>query len=82
MPNNAYLRSRKREQDLVRDFRNRGWISARSAGSKSPVDVWCVNPLDGEVRLIQIKTKKGGRGLIKKLQWSKNQVEFWLYTYA
>ena len=81
MPNNAYLRSRRREQELVNSYRNMGWISARSAGSKSPVDVWAVNPEDGEVRLIQIKTKKGGRNLHKRLEWSKGGVEFWWYEW-
>lgn len=82
MPNNSYLRSRAREQALVREFRAMGWYACRSAGSKSPWDVWTVNPLDGEVRLIQIKTKKGGRTLTKKLLKSYGQVEEWWYTWS
>lgn len=81
MPNLSYLRSRRREQELVNSYRSMGWIAARSAGSKSEVDVFAINRADGEVRLIQIKTKKGGRSLKKRLVWSKGQVEFWWYSY-
>jgi Holliday junction resolvase len=58
-PNNSYLRSRKKEQELVREFRANGFISARSAGSKSEIDVWAFNPKTKEMFLIQIKTTLG-----------------------
>ena len=82
MSNLSYNRSRAREQQLVREFRALGWYAARSAGSKSPWDIYTVLPKEGEVRLIQVKTKKGGRKLVRKLLSSYGQVEEWLYTWS
>ena len=62
MPNNSYLRSRRKEQQLVREFRKAGWVSARSAGSKSPIDVWAFHPKENRLYMVQVKTKKGGKG--------------------
>ena len=59
MPNNSYKRSVKREREIVNDARKKGAIAARSAGSKSPVDVWEFYPGTNEVYLIQVKTEKG-----------------------
>lgn len=81
MANNAYKRSATRERRVVNDYRRMGWLAARSAGSKSPVDVWAVNPHTGETRLVQIKTKKNGRTLARRLVWSKGNTEFWWYEY-
>ena len=61
MGNNNYLRSRRRERKLVRKLRSSGWIACRSAGSKSPFDVWAFHPEKKLVSLIQVKTKKGSR---------------------
>ncbi len=66
MANLAYNRSTKRERETVNRFRVDGWISARSAGSKSKVDVWAYNPVTHELRMVQIKTKKGGRTMTEK----------------
>lgn len=66
MPNNKYLRSTKRERQLVNEARMKGCIAARSAGSHSAVDVWSFNPQDKIVRLWQVKTKKNGRMIIEK----------------
>lgn len=79
MPNNAYLRSVKRERELVNMYRKEGWYACRSAGSKSPWDVYSVNPKTGEVHLTQIKTKKGGRNIETKLLKTYPGIvsEFW-----
>ena len=61
MANNAYLRSAKREREQVNKYRSLGFIAARSAGSKSKVDVWAYHPDQKILKLIQIKTQKGGR---------------------
>ena len=66
MPNNKYERSVKRERQLVNEARAKGNLSARSAGSKSKVDVWEVDHRDKVVHCIQVKTHKGGRFLVKK----------------
>lgn len=63
MPNLAYERSTRRERELVNEYRRNGWDACRSAGSHSPWDVWAFNRKTKEVHLIQIKTKRGGRGL-------------------
>lgn len=74
MPNNSYLRSRLREQKLVRELRKKGWIAARSAGSKSPIDVWAYHPELKQLRMFQIKTTKGGRGLEEVTKWMHSDV--------
>lgn len=66
MPNNSYLRSTKRERQLVNEFRAKGYHAARSAGSHSPWDVWAFNPKNGDVILIQVKTKKGSKVMVKR----------------
>ena len=66
MPNNSYLRSTRREREIVNDYRSKGWDACRSAGSHSPWDVWCFNPKTKEVHLIQVKTKKGGRTVTRR----------------
>lgn len=62
MPNRAYNRSTRREREIVNDLRRKGFQAARSAGSKSPWDVWSFDPVRREVRLIQVKTRIHGRG--------------------
>lgn len=66
MPNNKYLRSVKRERQLVNEARAKGLIAGRTAGSHSPVDVFVFDPKDGMIRLIQVKTKKGARMMVMK----------------
>ena len=72
MPNNKYLRSRRREQEIVNDAHKKGvFLAARTAGSKSKgygfkTDVILIDAKDKLVRLVQVKTKKGGRGLVKR----------------
>ena len=75
MPNLAYIRSRRREQETVNKYRKLGYISARSAGSKSEIDVWAYHPVHKVLHLIQIKTKKGGRGFYEKVMWHHAEVE-------
>lgn len=78
MPNNAYERSVRKERALVNDFREKGWIAARSAGSKSPIDVWAFNPKTKEFKLIQVKTRKGKRlfTIATKQAWNDVNVVF------
>lgn len=66
MPNNSYLRSTKRERELVNALRAEGFDACRSAGSHSPWDVWAFNPKNGDVVLIQVKTKKNARAMVKR----------------
>ena len=84
MANLAYNRSCRRERELVNTLRADGWIAARSAGSKSEIDVWGYHKGLKEFRMYQIKTKKGGRGFTEKLMYRHEGVtaEFWWLTYA
>lgn len=68
MPNNKYLRSTKRERQLVNEARAKGLISGRTAGSHSPYDLYIWNPQTKTMELIQVKTKKGARMKIIKQQ--------------
>ena len=72
MANNKYLRSVKRERELVNNYSGIGWVSFRTAGSKSKgkefkIDVGAVNLGLNTVGFVpcvnfhQVKTKKGGR---------------------
>lgn len=61
MPNRSYQRSVKREREMVNFFRAAGYIACRSAGSKSLFDVWAFHPKNKLLRLVQVKTKRGGR---------------------
>lgn len=77
-PNLAYNRSTKRERETVNWYRAQGWDSSRSAGSKGKWDVYAYNPLNGEVHVIQIKTKKGGRKITDKvIRRIANVTEIW-----
>jgi Holliday junction resolvase len=51
-----YRRGAELERDLVNQLRADGWEAARSAGSKSAVDVWAVRA--GVVRLFQCTVAK------------------------
>lgn len=66
MPNNAYLRSTKREREIVNAARAQGFAAGRTAGSHSPFDLYIWNPQDKVLRLVQVKTKKGGSFRIEK----------------
>ncbi len=82
MPNNSYLRSRRREQEIVADARKRGWIAARSAGSKSPVDCWLFDPMEKVLIMVQVKTKKGGRNrrIVDKQIWTEvHAIDRWIH---
>ena len=78
MPNNAYLRSTRREREIVNEARAKGYDSGRTAGSHSPHDVYIfdrdVENKNDEptVFLIQVKTEKGGKKLV-----IKNQVKYY-----
>lgn len=72
MPNNKYIRSTKKERLVVnQEVANGAAVALRAAGSKSKgegfaTDVVSVNLKEKVVKLIQIKTKKGAKLLIKK----------------
>lgn len=77
MPNRAYNRSVRRERELVNSLRANGWDACRSAGSKSPWDVWAVHRATGRCCVYQIKTKIGSRKEVRTLIDRQGQTEFW-----
>ena len=54
-----YSRGYRLEAAVVRDYRERGWMAWRSAGSHSPVDVCAMR--HGEIHLIQCCASKKGK---------------------
>ncbi len=74
MPNNSYIRGRAREQKLVNSLRKLGWTAVRSAGSHSSVDVWAYNPITKQLRMYQLKSKKGARNLTETTKWMHSDV--------
>lgn len=73
--NHAYNRSTKREREIVNRYRADGWISARSAGSKSEIDVWAYHPIRKLLELTQVKTRKGARGVRTTVKWKAEDVK-------
>ena len=56
MPNKNYLNGIRKERKIVNDLKKEGWdIVQRSAGSRSPIDVWAINKDLKLIRLIQAK---------------------------
>jgi Holliday junction resolvase len=51
-----YRRGYEIERKLVNQFRKEGYVSVRSSGSHSPIDVFCIKP--DSIRLIQCKRVK------------------------
>jgi Holliday junction resolvase len=74
MPNAAYIRGRAREQKLVNLLRKDGWTAVRSAGSHSSVDVWAYHPINKQLRMYQLKSKKGARNLKETTVWMHSDV--------
>lgn len=74
MPNNSYLRSTRRERELVNHFRSLGYAACRSAGSHSPWDVWAWHKERKSLVLIQVKTTKGGKDLVVTAETFKDVI--------
>lgn len=54
----AYRKGADREREIVNMFKKKGYLSFRSAGSHSPIDVFALNPQTKEILLIQSKAGK------------------------
>lgn len=80
MPNPKYIKGRRKEYAIANYLKKRGWdIVQRSAGSKSPIDVWAVNKKLRRIKLIQVKPDKfDGSKIEEELNWLNNvfRVEF------
>lgn len=58
MTNSNYRKGAEYERKIVRDFRDKGCLAARTAGSHSPIDVFVVDHVNKNIILIQAKKGK------------------------
>ncbi len=56
MPNPKYRKGVRKERAVVNEAKAKGYISFRSAGSHSPIDVIVINPIGRTIQLIQCKS--------------------------
>ena len=72
MPNRNYIKGVKKERKIVNAFREMGMLAFRSAGSHSPIDVFCIDRTDKIVHLIQCKpdsmSEKTKNKILEKLK--------------
>lgn len=54
---NKYRNGAAKERRIMNKFRDKGYISFRSAGSHSPIDVFAIDPQGKKIWLIQSKLK-------------------------
>lgn len=58
MPNSNYIAGRRYEYKLVHEHKARGFdVCQRTAGSRSPVDIFCVDFHNKIIKWIQAKPK-------------------------
>ena len=57
MPNKNYIRGRKKEYQICKELKDKGFVIAqRSAGSHSPIDIFAINPDTRTILFIQAKS--------------------------
>jgi Holliday junction resolvase len=74
MPNTYYNRSKRKEQELVREAKKEGKIALRSAGSKSPIDVVIIDRKNKLIQLLQVKTGTMSESALLKLSLEFNDL--------
>lgn len=68
MPNSNYIKGRKKEYKIVKEFRDKGYdIVQRTAGSRSPFDVIAIRKEDNRITLIQVKPNNISQGQVDKI---------------
>lgn len=67
MPNKNYINGRRKEYKLVNIAKQSGFISLRSAGSHSPIDVIIIDKQNKTIKLIQCKPKTMSQNAKQKL---------------
>jgi len=56
MPNKNYVKGRRKEYKIVKELKNQGYeIAQRTAGSKSPIDIFAINKNTNKILFIQAK---------------------------
>ena len=73
MPNQNYLKGRRKEYAVMRKAKEAGWLPLRTAGSHGFVDVIAIDFENKIIRFIQCKPPSISRLQILRLenQWSK-----------
>ena len=57
MPNKNYIKGRKKEYKIVKEYRDKGFdIVQRTAGSHSPFDVIAIHTKEKKILLVQSKS--------------------------
>lgn len=69
MSNPKYVKGAQLERDLVNKLRESGYMAARSASSKSPVDVWAVK--GGNFRVFQCSVNTNNKKAADRLKINK-----------
>lgn len=64
---NRYRKGYEKERRIVNNLKKEGWLAFRSAGSHSPIDVFALNPLTFEIKLIQSKSDKASESYKKRI---------------
>lgn len=68
MGNKQYLKGVRKERRIIRDLINQGYdIAQRSAGSKSPIDIFAINKKARVISFIQAKPDNYPKSLAKKI---------------
>jgi len=57
MARTNYQKGADKERRIVLALKSKGFLSFRSAGSHSPIDVFAINPFSKEIKLIQAKLR-------------------------
>ena len=69
MPNTNYIKGRRYEYKLIKEHKERGFdICQRTAGSRSPVDIFCISFKDRMIKFIQAKPKSMSDAAIQRLE--------------
>lgn len=74
MANSNYKKGRRKEYKIVHQLREQGFtIVQRSAGSRSPIDIWAVHRERRDILLIQVKpdniSKSAREKIEKEMDW-------------
>ena len=78
MPNKHYIRGRQKERRIRRQLLDKEGFdfAVRSAGSKSPIDVWAVRKADKVVLLVQAKPDDfNSEKLMEEMDWLNGKFE-------
>jgi len=67
--NTNYVKGRRYEYKILNEHKRRGFdICQRTAGSRSPVDIFCISFKDRVIKFIQCKPKSMSDAAIQRLE--------------